>query len=267
VWFLDINYAEEMFRMFRKVWSKAKVLGWYSTGPSILPNDLQIHRFIRQHLCPTPIFAVIDIDTSKKGLPVLAYVTIEPPGAPEEFCNVHTELTSLEAEDIGIEHLLRDLTDSTISTLSTRVGDRQHALETLHRKLGDIESYLLDVADGKLPVDQEILNQLQILTNILPRLHQIKSSAAMLVSTNDSELCNFVASVSRCVMAIYDVLVNRRRHAREVKALKEKREKEKADKEKAEKEKAEKEKADKEKGAAEASDKEKSATGSSEAKK
>lgn len=242
VWFLDTNYAEDMFLMFRKVLPKVRVIGWYSSGPTIQSNDLQIHLQIADRFCPNPVYCIVNTDPNNKGVPVLAYTTTEGrEGSDIEFRNVVTNLGALEAEEIGIEHLLRDLTDSTITTLSTKVGDRQLSLVRLEQILGSIETYLLDVADGKLPVSHDILSSLQEIVNLQPLLHQTKMSQGMLTATNDQALCTFVASLTRCVMGINEAILNRRKLARELREIDEKREaKRKSDKEKIEAEVAKK---------------------------
>jgi 26S proteasome regulatory subunit N8 len=42
IWYLDHNFLESMFGMFKKVNAKERVVGFYSTGPKIKENDLQI---------------------------------------------------------------------------------------------------------------------------------------------------------------------------------------------------------------------------------
>lgn len=250
VWFLDTNYAEEMFRMFKKVLPKISVVGWYSSGPTISPNDLHLHLLVANRFCPNPIYCVVNTDPNKKGTPVLAYTTIAGrEGTPVEFRNVPTDLGALEAEEIGIEHLLRDLTDSTVTTLSTQIVDRQLSLQRLEQLLATVQQYLADVAEGRIPMNLDVLEVVQEVVNIRPRLHQLKASKEMIVWTNDQTLSTFVAAVSRCVMALYDVILNRRKLSRELKEAREKRELELAkskEKETAEKAKKKAEKTDNE---------------------
>ena len=212
VWFLDVNYAEEMWLMYKKVLPRIKVVGWYSSGPDIAVNDVDIHLLVSERFCPNPIYCIVNADPSKKGAPVAAYTTTESRGVNVaiEFRNVMTNLGTVEAEDIGIEHLLRDLTDSTISTLSTKIDDRHLALLQLEAMLGTVETYLNDVAADRLPVCVEILELLQELTNTAPVVHQLKTSSGMLIATNDAALATMLASMTRTVTALYDVIVNRR---------------------------------------------------------
>lgn len=230
VWFFDTNYAEEMFRMYKKVLPKVRIVGWYSTGTEIQPNDLLIHLLLCERFCPNPVYCVINTDPTNKGLPVMAYMATEGrEGRDVEFRNIVTSLGSYEAEEIGIEHLLRDLTDSTITTLSTKVQDRHLALLKLEALLGSVGDYLTDVADGSMPVQHDILATIQEVVDLLPLLNQMKTATGAIVAANDQALGTFIGSVSRCVMALYDVILNRRRLAQE---LKEKQAEEKAKQEK-----------------------------------
>lgn len=70
--------------------------------------------------CPT-------LQPKDMGLPVHAYTArdeVREDGTQKSqrvFVNLPTEVGATEAEDIGVEHLLRDVKDATISTLSTEV--------------------------------------------------------------------------------------------------------------------------------------------------
>ena len=61
------------------------------------------------------------------GLPVNAYVAreqVKPEGtekAQQVFVHLPTAVSQTEAEEIGVEHLLRDVKDATVSTLSTDI--------------------------------------------------------------------------------------------------------------------------------------------------
>lgn len=43
IWFVDHIYHEEMYMMFRKINSKEKIVGWYSSGPTIRKSDIEIN--------------------------------------------------------------------------------------------------------------------------------------------------------------------------------------------------------------------------------
>jgi hypothetical protein len=62
----------------------------------------------------------------------------------------------------GVEHLLRDVKDATISTLSTEVERMAGGLNTLKARLLEIQQYLELVISGKLPVNHDIVYSLQV---------------------------------------------------------------------------------------------------------
>jgi 26S proteasome regulatory subunit N8 len=65
-----------MFAMFRKVNASERVVGWYSSGPRIRPNDLDINELFRKY-CREPVLVVIEPKSSELGLPTKAYVSVE----------------------------------------------------------------------------------------------------------------------------------------------------------------------------------------------
>lgn len=75
-----------------------------------------------------------------------------------------------EAEEIGVEHLLRDIRDVGAGTLATRITKQLQSLQGLHTRLRDISDYLKKVQDGKLPVNHAINDILQNVFNLLPNL-------------------------------------------------------------------------------------------------
>ena len=60
-----------------------------------------------------------------------------------------------------MEHLLRDVKDSTISTLSSEVGDMVAGLRGLKSRLLEVKEYLGAVLAGRLPVNHDIMGSLQ----------------------------------------------------------------------------------------------------------
>ena len=61
------------------------------------------------------------------------------------------------AEEVGVEHLLRDIRGATESTVADRASARLAALHGLKRRLEDVAVYLSRVADGTLPANQDVL--------------------------------------------------------------------------------------------------------------
>lgn len=130
-----------------------------------------------------------------------------------------------EAEEIGVEHLLRDIRDVAVGTLSTRITSQLQSLQGLHLRLRDIGQYLQKVLDGELPINHAILGNLQDVFNLLPNLttpaqqpsisgqeSQIENSElarAMSVKTNDQLMAIYISSLIRAITAFHDLIENK----------------------------------------------------------
>lgn len=114
-----------------------------------------------------------------------------------------------EAEEIGVEHLLRDIKDSTTTTLATRVSEQLASLQGLESRLRDIHGYLLDVAAGTLPVKHQIIYHLQDALNVLPDLGDSVLKQSFTSSTNDQLLVVYLSTLLRAVIALHALVDNK----------------------------------------------------------
>ncbi|KAI0392563.1 26S proteasome regulatory subunit rpn-8 [Xylariaceae sp. FL0594] len=252
VWFLDHNYVENMNDMFKKVNAREKLIGWYHSGPKLRASDLEINELFKRYT-PNPLLVIIDVQPKESGVPTDAYFAVEEikdDGTTTSKTFVHTPSTieAEEAEEIGVEHLLRDIRDVAIGTLSTRITNQLQSLQGLHLRLREIQTYLQKVQDKQLPVNHTILGNLQDIFNLLPNLSTPKPggdakgantselSYAMSVKTNDQLLAIYLSSLIRAITAFHDLIENKiqnRQQQEEKEAKKEEAaEKEKNDKEK-----------------------------------
>ncbi|CAI8615717.1 unnamed protein product [Vicia faba] len=76
IWFLDHNYHESMFSMFKRINAKEHVVGWYSTGTKLKENDLDIHGLFNDYV-PNPVLVIIDVEPKELGIPTKAYYAVE----------------------------------------------------------------------------------------------------------------------------------------------------------------------------------------------
>lgn len=84
----------------------------------------------------------------------------------------------MEAEEVGVEHLLRyvlwkgswwflrDVKDTNVSTLATRINDKVSSLQSLTLRLQEMNDYLSLLDAGTLPVNNTVWLTFQLtLTN------------------------------------------------------------------------------------------------------
>lgn len=238
VWFLDHDYLENMYGMFKKVNAREKVVGWYHTGPKLHPNDIAINELIRRY-CPNSVLVIIDAKPKDLGLPTEAYQAVEEvhdDGSPtsKTFEHVPSEIGAEEAEEVGVEHLLRDIKDTTVGTLSQRITNQLLGLKGLHLQLNEIRDYLEQVSQGQLPINHQIIYQLQDIFNLLPDINQDVFNKSFYVKNNDQMLVVYLAAMVRSIVALHNLINNKltNKDAEEVKKEDLKKDKENKEKEK-----------------------------------
>ncbi|CAD5209958.1 unnamed protein product [Bursaphelenchus xylophilus] len=212
-WFLDKDYLENMYGMFFKVAAKEKVVGWYHTGPKLCKNDVHINGLLKQ-FTPNPVLVVIQAVPKDLGLPTEAYIEVQEvhdDGTPpiKTFEHIPSEIGAEEAEEVGVEHLLRDIKDQTAGTLSQRVTDQLMGLRGLSQQLAEIQRYLKDVTKGELPVNHSVIYYIQEMLNLLPDVTKPDFVDSHNVQTNDELMCVYLGSLVRTVIALHNLIDNK----------------------------------------------------------
>ncbi|KAL6142254.1 hypothetical protein ACLB2K_060537 [Fragaria x ananassa] len=179
IWFLDHNYHEAIFSMFKRI------NGNHSTI-SCVNSDTYFICSARYSVlyCPNPVLVIIDVQPKELGIPTKAYYDVEEvkenatQKSQKVFVHVTSEIAAHEVEEIGVEHLLRDVKDTTICTLANEVTGKITALKGLDARLREIRSYLDLVIDEKLPLNHEILYHLQMLNKEHEKAEDAKPATA-----------------------------------------------------------------------------------------
>jgi 26S proteasome regulatory subunit N8 len=214
IWFFDHNYHEEMYAMFKKVNAKEKVVGWYSTGPKIRPSDIDINELMRRYT-PEPVLVIIDVNPKDDlEIPTSAYISIE--NRPEEqskaertFSHITCEIGATEAEEVGVEHLLRNIRDTTLSTVSDQVQAKLSSLLSMKKRMEEMVSYLDNVIEGKLPPNHTIIYNIQDILNLSPDLSNGQLLKSLAMTNNDNMMVIYISSLIRSIIALHDLINNK----------------------------------------------------------
>jgi 26S proteasome regulatory subunit N8 len=167
-----------------------------------------------ERFCTNPVFVIIDVRPGVVGLPTTAYQAVdEVQGEGKEiqrvFKHVGCIIEAEEAEEVGVEHLLRDINDPTTSNLALQIKQKKTGLDGLLSRLTEIRAYLDKVVSGRIPVNNQIAYNLQNILNLLPNLNVDELVKSMLVKTNDMHLVMYVSSLIRAIIALHDLLNNK----------------------------------------------------------
>ncbi|CAG5116511.1 unnamed protein product, partial [Candidula unifasciata] len=102
-----------------------------------------------------------------------------------------------------------DIKDTTVGTLSQQITAQLMGLKGLHSHMDDISGYLKSVAEGRLPINHQIVYQLQDVFNLLPDVGVPDLVHSLTVSTNDQMSVVYLASLVRSIMALHNLINNK----------------------------------------------------------
>jgi len=211
--------------MFKKVNGKERIVGFYSTGPQIRPNDLRIHAIVKRFVLNVklPVFVIIDVRPDRQSIPATAYRVIEEVdnntgnSINKTFAHVPSVIGAMEVEEVGVEHLLRDINDPTVSTVASLIQAKILGLSSLTEKLVEIKDYLEAVADNRIQkVNQEIIANIQTIINLLPNLNVEELVQSVFTKTNDMHMVIYLSSLIRSVIALHDLINNKIKYVADV---------------------------------------------------
>ncbi|KAL7059717.1 hypothetical protein AAHC03_013236 [Spirometra sp. Aus1] len=201
------------FKLNRKL-ARERIVGWYHSGPKLCANDIKINELFRKYT-QNSVLVVVDVRTKESdGLPTEAYIAVEEvhnDGSPttKTFDHLLSEIGAEEAEEVGVEHLLRDIKDSSLGTLSQRIGSKLSGLDGMMHQLSEIQTYLELVATKRIPVNHAVIYSLQDIFNLLPDLRLHDTVRALNMTSNDQMLVVYVACIMRAILALHDLINNK----------------------------------------------------------
>jgi len=87
--------------------------------------------------------------------------------------------------------------------------DKLDSMKSLVTHLEEMREYLENVCAGKLPVNQEIIGNIQDMFNLLPNVAVDDLVRAFAVTQNDSMLVIYLSSMIRSVIALHSLINNK----------------------------------------------------------
>lgn len=164
-WFYDTSYLQNMYELFHKVNSKESIIGWYHTGPKMCKTDIEITKSMLK-IVDEPYLVIINIHSDDYNLPVQIFKL----NKQKEFIHVNGKIEAEEAEEVGVEHLIRDVRESCTGSLKDDVSIINESLKVYKNCISNILKYLDSVIKEEIEYNHEIINLLQDILNSVPRL-------------------------------------------------------------------------------------------------
>eukprot|EP01117_Protostelium_nocturnum_P002978 TRINITY_DN13908_c0_g1_i1.p1 TRINITY_DN13908_c0_g1~~TRINITY_DN13908_c0_g1_i1.p1 ORF type:complete len:325 (-),score=105.54 TRINITY_DN13908_c0_g1_i1:43-1017(-) len=190
---------------FKKVFPTYEILGWYSSGESILPSDLAVHKQISE-FNEAPLFLLLDtVATARpdtKDLPITiceSELRMVGDKATTVFAKVPYKVETGEAERISVDHVAKINPSGTSSgsQISVHLTGIHNSVSMLAIRLRILKKYLESVKNGSLPADHGLLRQIGSLCNQLPALDTPDLKHDFVSEYNDSLVVTYLASMTK----------------------------------------------------------------------
>jgi len=200
---IDNGYFAQKQEQIKMVFPSYDVLGWYSTGSEVLPNDLELNKQVLP-FNESPLYLLLDPSTSKhhKELPVTIYeseLRIVNDVPTMVFSKAPYKIETGEAERIAVDHIAHVSPSGTSegSMLIGHLNGMQNAINMLHIRIKLILAFIQATQKGEIPFDHSILRQMASMTRLLPATNAADFQDAYLREYIDTLMVTYLATITK----------------------------------------------------------------------
>lgn len=113
----------------------------------------------------------------------------------KKFRSLPCTVEAFPAEEVGVEHLLREVKNLSLDTMEEDVQQKILSLRGLISKIKKIVDYLDRLDRSELKINNEIVYNLQEILNLMPRITDAEKVRAFHTKTNDNFFTVYVSSI------------------------------------------------------------------------
>ena len=126
------------------------------------------------------------------------------------FHKLNTVIEASLPEEIGVEFMLKDINDSSrIGSMSKVANDKVMSFKALLERLTQIREYLNKVVHNKIPLNPQIIYNIQEIFNYLPNFENENVIKAYSVQTNNNYLVLYLTWVIKSIIALHKLINNK----------------------------------------------------------
>lgn len=208
---INVKHLKEKVKLMKEVYKTSDVVGWYSTGKGASVRDVAAHKRLVEATEKNLLYLTFDTNkqmtSTSSDLPLSLYefrVEKRESESVEKHVDIAFDVEGPKTENISIEHVTRNVTQSNSSMLAAGVSGTSNAVEIMKSKLAQ----LLDLLEKKPEIakDAEIMQDLkEIIVNLPPKLED-SYKESMLKEYTEASLINLLTSVLVANKTIQDVV-------------------------------------------------------------
>lgn len=204
---MDIVHHRTLSDLRRRVNSKERIVGWYSTGQGVSGSDARFQMYYETQ-AQNPVHLRVDTTLTNNKLDVVAYVARHltlgdrSTSLAQEFQQVPCEVRTVEVERLGIELLQNEVTEK----LPSEAENLQTAITRLQTALNKAYQYVDDVVSGRRKGDINVGRYLADTCAAVPYIRKEDFEQLLQDNTQDAMLVMYLANLVRAHVALADKL-------------------------------------------------------------
>jgi COP9 signalosome complex subunit 6 len=209
---IDIEFMKTRQAQFNRVFENQEILGWYTTGSGVQPNDIDLYEQM-ETFNESPLFMLLNPDwnpeksqTEKSAFKFHEVVVKIVNGKPSaSFSPLSFQIATTEMERIGVDHVAKS-SNAGISPFATHVSTLHSSINMLHVRISIVKHYLEDVKAGKLAFNQEILREIMGVCHQLPAIGSGDFNQAFFTEYSDALLVTYMATLTKAASSTNEML-------------------------------------------------------------
>lgn len=206
----DIQYAQEMFELNKKVAPHEVLVGWFATGGDITSHSALIHDYYARET-KDPIHLTLDttLNSGRVNMKAYVFVPIGVPGATSGsmFTPVKVEMIATEPEIAGLDLLHKTKLSKQRSVEPvpelTKIAEAADKMEMM---LDIVMKYVEAVLAGTEEPDSSVGRALITLVQSVPKMDPVKFEAMLNSNLRDLLMVIYLSSLTKTQLQLNEKL-------------------------------------------------------------
>lgn len=211
------DFNKTMLDLHLRCNRKEVVVGWYASAASggettpelVTDTSSLIHEFYAGEAEGDPVHLVVDTKLEKDALPIRAFksepVIVQGEPVGNLFHELSLSLKSSEPESICVKEMMDVKEDSALVETNSSEGLKT-SMRRLHDLLGQAQTYVDQVVDGKTPPDTDTGRKIADALATISRISPSTMDAIFHDSLQDMLMVSYLSKLTRTQMEIAEKL-------------------------------------------------------------
>jgi len=208
----DLQYAQDMFDLNKKVAPQEALVGWFATGSEITSHSALIHDYYARET-KDPIHLTVDttLQSGKLGLKAYVFVPIGVPGATSGsmFTPIPVEITAYDPEITGLDLLHKTKSNKLRQVApSPDLSRVSEGIEKLEIMLNAVIQYVEGVLSGRERPDNSVGRKLLDLVNSVPKMNPDEFEKMVNSNMKDLLMVIYLTQLTKTQLALHEKLAS-----------------------------------------------------------